>query len=37
MKFGISKCATLIIERGIISGGEGIQLPNIKMERDINT
>lgn len=28
MEFGISKCATLIMKRSIISKNEGIQLPN---------
>ena len=35
MEFGISKCATLIMKRSIISKSEGIQLPNDESIKNI--
>ena len=35
MEFGISKCAVLIMKRGVLSRSEGIQLPNDELIKNI--
>jgi len=35
MQFGIEKCATIKIQRGIVKNTEGIVLPNAQVTQDV--